>query len=165
MATTLSLIAVLAALAAFGYAWKLQQELGQATRRLDRYNRALFETNDELRRLRDEVGETSAALRVELRQATGALRFEPTTTVREAERIHPQAAQVLADLHLGGCASCAVEPDDTLAGICDEKGVPLETLLANLNMLVGTQDAYSANGAPNGAPHLVKLPNVALDFD
>jgi hypothetical protein len=180
MATVLSVVALVVALVAVAYAWKLQQELGQTTRRLDRYNRALFDANDELRRLREELGERTSALRVELMQRTGALRFVPTTTVREAEQMHPQAEQVLAGFHLGGCSSCAVEPDDTLAQVAAEKGVALDALLANLNLLVGAapdgnggsdgnsnghshDQGHGGNGRP-GSPTLVKLPNVSLEF-
>lgn len=167
MATVLSVIALIAAAAALGSAWKLQQELAQATRRLDRYNRALFDANDELRRLREELNEKAAALRVELRKATGTLRFEPSTTVREAGQIHPQAGEVLAGFHLGGCSSCAVEPDGTLAQVCDEKGVPVEQLLGTLNLLVAApaNGAAGTNGSGSYAPQRVKLPNVSLDFD
>ncbi len=169
MATVLSVIALLLALAAMGYAWLLQRELGRAARRLDRYNRALFDANDELRRLREEVGARAAALRVELMQRTGTLRFEGSTTVREAGQMHPQVGEVLAGFHLGGCSSCAVEPDETLAQVAAERGVALDTLLGTLNLLVGapeggTNGAYGGNGSRN-SPARVRLPNVSLDFE
>lgn len=161
MATTLSILALLAAAAALAMIWKLQQELGQATRRLDRYNRALFDVNDEVRTLREELAESRAALRVELMERTGSLHFSPEMTVREATRIHPQVQQVLAGFHVGGCDSCAVEPDETLAQICAEKGVAVESLLGTLNILVGASGGSNGNGA---AQRLVKLPNVSLEL-
>jgi len=159
MTTWIAAIALLSAGFGLLYAWKLQQELGVVTRRLDRYNKALFDASDDLRRLRQELAETSAQLRVELKQQAGRAHFAPAMTVREAQLLHPQADQVMAGLHLGGCSSCAVEPDSTLATACAEQGVDLDQLLHNLNLLVST-----TNGHTNGSSQPVKLPNMELDF-
>ena len=55
MGASISWLALVIGLVAVAYAWKLQQELHTATRRLDRYNRALFDANDELRKVREEM--------------------------------------------------------------------------------------------------------------
>ncbi len=165
MLTFLAILALIVALLALAYAWKLQQELGAATRRLDRYNRALFDANDDLRNLRTEMERTTAELRVAIMQASDSLHFTPETTVREAELMHPQVAQVLAGFHMGGCSDCAVAPGDTLAQICAERSVPVDSLLANLNLLVDSTNGPGRNGKAAGAPVLVKIPNVALEFD
>lgn len=157
MTTILSVLALLLALTALGYAWKLQQELGQATRRLDRYNKALYDASDELRRLRDEAASNMAQLRVEIMRHSDGLSFSPAMTVREAQLVHPQVQQVLAGFHLGGCSSCAVEPDDTLAKVCSDNSLDINTLLGNLNTLV----QRDANG---GSFQPVKLPNVTLEI-
>lgn len=159
MATWISWIALLIGAMAFGYAWRLQQELGTINRRLDRYNRALFEANDEMRKLREELAATTTELRVELKQRTGTVNFQPEMTVREAQMLHPQTQQILANFHLGGCSHCAVEPDDTLAKVCHDNGLDLNVLLNNLNMLV-----RRTPGQPTGAPQLVKIPNVELSL-
>lgn len=159
MASWIALFALVAALVAFAYAWKLQQELAIATRRLDRYNKSLFDANDELRRLREELAATAAQLRVEIRQQGGRIGFDPTMTVREAQLFHPQAQQILAGFHLGGCNSCAVEPDATLAAICADHGVDVQHLIQNLNSLLGT-----GNGQHGQALQPVKVPNVELNF-
>jgi hypothetical protein len=147
------------ALLAAGAIWKLNQELATATRRLDRYNKALFDANDQIRKLQEQVSEESAQLRVALRRQSGMVSFVPEMTVRETLLLHPQAEQVLAGFHLGGCSHCAVEPDATLAQVCTQSGVQLDQLMGNLNLLTG---GIAVNG--NGAPTLVKLPNVALEF-
>ncbi len=160
MGTIVSWLALLIGLIAVGYSWKLQQELQTATRRLDRYNRVLFTANDELRQLREELSATKAQLRVEIIQGQpGAAAFTPTTTVREAQLLHAQAAQVLAGFHLGGCSSCAVEPDATLAQICQEQGRDLPQLLVTLNGLL-----QSRSGQPVELIQPLKLPNVELAF-
>lgn len=154
MGTLLSWLALLIGLAALGYAWRLQQELARATRRLDRYNRALYTANDEIHQLRDELGETAAQLRLELESAgKSTLVFTPKMTVQEALATHPQAAQIMAGFHLGGCNSCAVDPEETLAQICRENDRDLTALLRNLNMLV-MRDQSTSNVQP------LKIPNV-----
>ena len=159
MGTVISWLALIIGGIALAYAWKLQQELNTATRRLDRYNRALFDANDEMRQLREELVATGAKLRVELQQRTGTIAFQPEMTVREAQLLHPQAQQILAGFHLGGCSSCAVEPDETLATVAANSGLELDVLLKNLNLLVERGHAQR-----NGAPQPVKIPNVELSL-
>jgi hypothetical protein len=159
-------LALLVAVAAIGYAWKLSRELATAQRRLDRYNKALFDANDEIRRLREEVADGMARLRVDMMKGEGEVRFRPEMTVREAKMVHGQAEEVLAGYHLGGCDDCAVESDETLAQICAAHGVDEQGLLANLNTLLANgSELDTAAGAPRGfSPPRVKLPNVAVEW-
>lgn len=150
--------ALLIGLGALAYAWKLQQELGIVTRRLDRYNRALFDANDELRRLRETLTETAAELRVAIKRSAADPLFEPSMTIREIQLLHPQAQQIMAGLHLGGCSSCAVDLDATLARACAEQGVELDQVLQNLNLLADASGLSGNSDAP------VKVPNVELNF-
>lgn len=160
MGAIISWLALLAAGGAVAYAWKLQQELHTATRRLDRYNRALFDANDEIRKMREELNTAFAQVRAEHQLPAGvAATFAPQMKVREAVALHPQAEQLLAAFHLGGCNSCAVDPNDTLADICREHGRDLTQLLQNLNLLV-----VDGQLAPKGQPQLLKVPNVELSF-
>ncbi|MFO7632515.1 MAG: hypothetical protein R6W76_08250, partial [Caldilinea sp.] len=151
MTTFVSLAALLISLVALGYAWKLNRELDSARSRLDRYNRALFKSEESIKSLRAELGETSTRMRLELLMRTGGAQFTPEMTVREAMLLHPLSQQVLAGFHLGGCSSCAVDPDDTLAAICRGHGVDETELLANLNGLL-----KGANGAGSQQP--IKAP-------
>jgi hypothetical protein len=162
------LLALVLAFAAIVWVWSQQREIERLTRRLDRYNKALFDMGDEVRTLREESAASMAELRVALNRQAGSLRFAPEMSLREAQLIHPQVHEVLAGFHLGGCESCAVEPDDTLAEICAAKGVPMEQLLGTLNLLVAGDGSYAANGgASRAAPMLqhVKLPNVSLEIE
>ncbi len=160
MGTFIGWLGLLMALAALGFAWRLQQEMARATRRLDRYNRALFDANDEIRQLRDELNATAAQLRVEAEQhGRGQLTFVPQMTVRAAMQAHPQAEQILAGFHLGGCSSCAVDPDATLTQVCSENGQDLTELLRRLNLLLAPQTDSAAVAAQP-----VKLPNVEVEF-
>lgn len=161
MGTILPWLALILGIIAVGYAWLLQQELARTTRRLDRYNRALYDANDEIRQLREELADNVAQLRVETMQdGPRTLAFTPQLTVREALLVHPQAEQLLASFHLGGCSSCAVDADETLAQICREHGRDLTELLANLNMLLIPQ------GENSRRPFVpVKIPNVEFALD
>lgn len=160
MGAVISWLALLLSVVAVAYAWKLQQELKVATRRLDRYNRALFDAHDAIRNVRDELDATLAQVRAERHLPQAAIaQFKPQMKVREAMAVHPQAEQILAAFHLGGCDSCAVDPNDTLADICREQGRDLTHLLQNLNLLVVTSQQQ-----PNEQPQLLKLPNVELSF-
>ena len=53
--TVVSVVALVAALVALGYAWRLHAELDRAAARLDRYNKALFDAGEELRQLRERL--------------------------------------------------------------------------------------------------------------
>ena len=55
MANVLSIAALLAAVLALLYAWRLHTELDRASSRLDRYNKALFDAGEELRQVRDRL--------------------------------------------------------------------------------------------------------------
>lgn len=156
MATIIAWLALGVALAALGYAWKLNQELETAGRRLDRYNKALFDANDETRRLQERLQDETARLRVALRRQTPELAFSSEMSVREALIMHPQTGEVLAGFHMGGCDHCAVEPDETLAQAAAQAGVDVQQLVGTLNLLVSGPSA-------NGEPQRVKLPNVALE--
>src|SRR4051794_40316050 len=144
MPTIVAWVALVIAAVAMGFVWKLNSELAVATRRLDRYNKALFDANDEIRRLREGVEEEVAQLRVALRQQQGSNVFTPEMTVREVLIAHPKAEQVLASFHLGGCSHCAVEPGERLVDACQEHGVDLQALVGNLNLL--TQGRQSIEG-------------------
>lgn len=161
MGTILTWLALLIGIVALGYTWLLQQELARATRRLDRYNRALYDANDEIRQLREIIADNMAQLRVEIKQGSQQeLAFSAQMTVREALLVHPQVEQLLATFHLGGCSSCAIEPDETLAQICRENGRDLPALLTNLNQLLAPQSADASN-----KPTYLKIPNVEFSFE
>lgn len=178
MTTLLAWIGLIVALGAGFYAWKLSHELDTARTRLDRYNKALFDVNDEVRNLRAQLAERTGMLQVEIMRRTGTPAFTPEMTVHEAHLLHPQAAEVLAGFHLGGCSSCAVEDEDTLAMVCSQSGVPVEQVVASLNVLLGDAvyrpgangngsnggNGYAGNGNKPYVPAPVKLPNVEFEI-
>jgi hypothetical protein len=159
MGTTLTVVALILALAGLVYAWTLSQGLAQATRRLDRYNRALFDASEEIRHLREDHAQQLATLRGEVARLSGKAAFSPDMTVREIYALHPQAQEVLARFHMGGCSSCAIELDDQLDHLCRASGLEIENVVTSLNGLFGS----NKTGVHNGEIQRVKLPNIEFN--
>jgi len=160
MGTVVAWIALLVGGAALFLVWKLGLDLAQATRRLDRYNRSLYEAGDQIRKLEEQLAQTTAILRVEMAHQGSPVTVRPEMTVRAVTALHPQAEQVLASLHIGGCSSCAANPDETLAQICADNGLDLSKVMGNLNSLFQA-GLPSANGGSR-VPQPVKVPNIEL---
>ena len=65
---------------------------------------------------------------------TNKARFTAQTTMLEALTADPSLGMVLMrDFHLGGCSNCGFDPNDTIANVAAENGIPTERLLAALN--------------------------------
>lgn len=158
METFLFVVIFILAAGAFLYAWITRQEISRVNRRLDRYNRALFDANDEIRRLQEDLSNQVAQLRGEIARSSGKMMFTPQMSVREIQAMHPQAQEILAGFHLGGCSSCAVDSNDRLDDICRNSGVDVMQVVQNLNLLAGGHDK-PANGVER-----VKLPNIELSL-
>ena len=153
MTSILVWFALLVALGALGYTWLQSRTLDTINRRLDRYNKALFDAGDEIRSLREQLDATAAQLRIEIKKQSGQAIFTPDMSVKEAQMAHPNAQRVMASLHLGGCSTCA---EDSLSKATRDHGVDLNLLLTHLNQL-------AANEAL-GLQDLPKAPNVQLEF-
>lgn len=63
--------------------------------------------------------------------------FNLDMSIGEIIASHPQAQNVLADNHLGGCSSCAVSGEHKLGDAIDEYGIDQTALLTGLNGLTG----------------------------
>lgn len=160
MGTGLTIVALLIGLAGLVYAWLVRQDLDKATRRLDRYNRALYDASDQIRKLEERQAATVAELRAEIVRSSGKASFRSAMSVRESYALHPQAQEILAAYHMGGCNSCAVELDDTIAQVCANAGIDVGQVIGDLNTLFVGQ---SVNGHSNGNQR-VKLPNLSLEI-
>ena len=60
-------------------------------------------------------------------------RFTGETKMADAIARDPNLPVVLMRFHIGGCSLCGFEPDDTIAQVAEDNGVPLERLLQALN--------------------------------
>ncbi len=154
MSSIVAWIGLLIGLAAAAYAWMQGRTIDSMNRRLDRYNKALFDAGDEMRSLREELNNTTAQLRIEIKKNAGEAIFSRRMSVKEAQMTHPLAEQVMANLRLGGCSTCA---DDSLDKAAHDHGVNLELLLTNLNKL--------AAGQVLDPIVMIKAPNVQLEIE
>ncbi len=159
MGTVVAWIALVLGGVALFLVWKLGMDLATANRRLDRYNRSLYDAGDQIRKLEEKLAETTAVLRVEMMHQ-GPLTVRPEMTVGQVTALHPQAGQILSGMHIGGCSSCAANPDETLAQICADNGLDLSKVLGNLNSLFQVGMAPSNGGGR--VPQPIKIPNIEL---
>ncbi|MEO0479066.1 MAG: hypothetical protein AAF196_06260 [Planctomycetota bacterium] len=53
----------------------------------------------------------------------------PETEMAEVARRNPNLPVALMRYHIGGCTLCGYEPEDTVAKVAEDNGVPLEVLL------------------------------------
>ncbi len=59
--------------------------------------------------------------------------FTAETTMGEAMTADPGLQRVLMQFHIGGCSHCGFNPQDTIAQVAEDHGVPLQVLLGALN--------------------------------
>jgi hypothetical protein len=99
-------------------------------------------------------------LKFQLLKAQGELKVTPEMKMSEIVTIHPQAEQVLAGFHLGGCSSCSFDPRQSLGEVAAVNGRELEPILVALNSLV----SENSNGNDLVSPERLKTPNIQLHF-
>ena len=65
---------------------------------------------------------------------TTAMQISPESTMREVLEVFPGAQRALFQrYHIGGCASCGFNPDETLAGVCQRNNtLPVDEVLAHI---------------------------------
>lgn len=93
-------LSLLIAAGALLYTWWQSRTIDTINRRLDRYNKALFDVGDEIRELSEKLENTTAQLRIEIKKNSGKSIFTPEMSVKEAQMAHPQAQQVMERLRL-----------------------------------------------------------------
>lgn len=148
----LEIVAILLAAVAIFVAWRATQDLKTMTAKVDRLQTTLFETRQEQRAQQEQFETKIAALDVSMQKATGKMRFDPNTSLTRLYQIEPRAQAVLAAFHIGGCASCAVDEDGTLAQAVRERGANLDSILTALNTLPANGDVTD-----------LRMPNVRFD--
>ena len=65
--------------------------------------------------------------------ARGADPLTGESTMSQALAGDPNLPIVLMRFHIGGCSLCGFEPEQTVAEVAEDNGVPLEVLLEALN--------------------------------
>ena len=113
--------------------------------RVGRLRKAVAEGVEEMASLRSHVTASDNKLEqtiLDVRSSIGKRadksnqRFHAEMTVDEVLNLHPDAAAVMANFHLGGCSSCAISEHHVLGPACEGYGIDIEPLLEALNALL-----------------------------
>jgi hypothetical protein len=153
-------IALAIALISLGVAWKARRTTSNLKERIAQVNSRVYHLRRELQDAQEEAEQSLAALKFELLKLQGNLIITPDMKIGEITTIHPQAQQLLAGFHLGGCSSCSVDDRQTLGEAVAVNGRELEPILAALNTLL----TENQNGNGQIAPERLRPPNIALQF-
>lgn len=70
-----------------------------------------------------------------VQRQSGGIVLEPSMKIAEAIALDPHMRDVLAQFHLGGCSSCAIDEEDTLEQAVVSHGIDLGRLMAALTAL------------------------------
>jgi hypothetical protein len=116
------------AMITYGRERSLRGSLREAQRRL-------YLAQARLNELENAFQKELHALRAAMRRQSGGPVFEPTMRIADAIAIDPRVRGVLAQFHLGGCSSCAINEEDTIAQAAASYGVDLAHLMATLESL------------------------------
>jgi hypothetical protein len=147
----LSVLAVLVAFGALGIAAVtfLRQRSGREV--LRDLQRRLYVAQARLNEMENLMRQELQTLRALVRRQSGGPRFDSTMKVADAIAIDPRVRDVFARFHLGGCSSCAIDEERTIAQTAMSYGVDLDRLMDALAALSGGQ------GPPSNTPHHGRL--------
>jgi hypothetical protein len=140
-------------------AWSANRKNAALNERIAQTNSRIYNLRRELEETLEQAEQERMTLKFQILKLQGDLKVTPDMKIGEVSAIHPQAEQVLAGFHLGGCSSCYVDDKQTLAEAAAVNGRELEPILVALNNLV-TDGADNSNGAVSTEP--VKMPNIQL---
>jgi hybrid cluster-associated redox disulfide protein len=102
--------------------------------------RRLYLAQARLNELENTVQKELQALRSLMRQQSGGSCFEPSMKIADAIALDPRIRDVLAQFHLGGCSSCAINEEHTIEQAAMSYGVDLDRLMVALTALSNGQE-------------------------
>ena len=102
--------------------------------------RRLYLAQARLNELENTVQKELQALRNLMRQQSGGSCFEPSMKIADAIALDPRIRDVLAQFHLGGCSSCAINEEHTIEQAAMSYGVDLDRLMVALTALSNGQE-------------------------
>ena len=156
----LTYIALAFGLIAIFMAWRAGRKNSELQERLAQVNSRVYNLRREMQEAQEKAEQEVMTLKFQLLKAQGELKVTPEMKMSEIMVIHPQAPQILAGFHLGGCSSCSFEPHQSLGEVVAVNGRELEPILVALNTLVGE----TGNGHGPVPPDRLKTPNIQLHF-
>jgi hypothetical protein len=141
-------------------AWRAGRKNSELQKRIAQVNSRVYNLRREMQESQEKFGRELMTLKFQLLKAQGELKVTPEMKMSEILAIHPQAEQVLAGFHLGGCSSCSFDLHQSLGEVTAVNGRELEPILVALNTLV----AESNNGNGLFSSESLKTPNIQLHF-
>lgn len=153
----LTYIAIVVGLIGIFMAWRTARKNSELQERIAQVNSRVYNLRREMQESQEKAEYEMMQLKFELLKARGELKVTPEMKMSEIVAIHPQAQQVLAGFHLGGCSSCSFDPRQSLNEVTAVNGRPVEPILLALNTLIA-----ESNGNGAVSPERLKTPNVQL---
>jgi hypothetical protein len=141
-------------------AWRTGRKNSELQEKIAQVNSRVYKLRQEVQETQEKGEQELLALRFQLLRAQGELKVTPEMKMSEIVAIHPQAEQVLAGFHLGGCSSCSFDPRQSLGEVTAVNGRDIQPILVALNGLV----AESSNGNDLVSFEKLKTPNIQLHF-
>jgi hybrid cluster-associated redox disulfide protein len=139
-------------------AWNANRKNKDLKERIAQINSRVYNLRREIQEAQEAAVQERHALRFEILKLQGNLTITSEMQIGQILAVHPQAQQVLAGFHLGGCSSCMVDDTQSLAQAAAVNGREIEPILVALNTLVA-EGAHS-NGMVS--PEQLNAPNVEL---
>ncbi len=154
----LTSIAIIIAFMGLFLAWRAGRKNSELQERIAQVNSRVYNLRREMQEAQKKTEQELMSLKFQVLKAQGELKVTPEMKMNEIVAVHPQAQQVLAGFHLGGCSSCSFDPRQSLGEVAAVNGRPLEPILAALNTLV----LESSNSNGHMPPERLKTPNIVL---
>ncbi|MFQ5612955.1 MAG: hypothetical protein ACE5H9_12560 [Anaerolineae bacterium] len=149
-------ISLAVAVIALVMAWGSRRTIKDLKERNYQLNSKIYRVKAEMLERAEAHQRELAGLKFELMRRVGELKVTGDMTIDEIAMLHPQATQVLAGFHIGGCASCAVDGSQRLADVVEMNDHEIEPILVALNTLL------AEGGDETLSPGRFKTPNVEL---
>jgi hybrid cluster-associated redox disulfide protein len=139
----------LAAMTFFRQRW-LRDALRDAQRRL-------YLAQARLNKVESTVEKELQALRPLLRRQSDGPLVESTMKIADAIALDPRIRDVLAQFHLGGCSSCAINEEHTIEQAARGYGVDVDRLMAAVTALSHGQEFSLKETRPSGLLQLTEF--------
>lgn len=149
-------IALIIGLVGFLVAWYAKRQQSELSERIAQVNSRVYQLRQTTQEGQEDLKQEVLKLRFELLKQKGQLYITEDMTLDEVALTHPQAMQVLAGFHIGGCMSCSVNGSQPLGQAISMNGRELGPILVALNNLVQENETVPEE--------TLKMPNVALTF-
>lgn len=141
------LVAVVA-FSAFGLAALMYLKQRSSQEALRDVQRRLYVAQARLNELESFLQKELQTLRALVRQQSGGTLYVPTMKIADAIAIDPRVRDTLAQFHLGGCSSCAINEEHSIEQAAASYGIDLGRLMAALAALGDGSEAPSSPSQP-----------------